>query len=263
MRILRTIQAPGQPTRYEIFHDVVAQAILTWRRRYVARQQEERIRREEQELVKQHQAETERRLELERARRLRRVIIALSAILVIMAGQMGYAFWQRTKARRAYRQLGGLQRQINEKQKEIEAAREQLKRTRDAAEHMRQGQLLAQAREYPESIAEFNQALELDPNNPNAYNQKGYAYLRSGNYQEAIDSLKRSLEIDPNFVWGHYNLALAYWAVNERDQAVKEVEEVLRVKPEFRKTIAHDGQFSKFNVSPEYVRLIESSDPHQ
>ncbi|HEY5074541.1 MAG TPA: hypothetical protein VII34_07555, partial [Pyrinomonadaceae bacterium] len=166
MRILRTMQAPGQPMRYEIFHDVLAQAILTWRRRYVARQQEERIRREEQERVKQNQAETERRLELERARRSRKVIIALSAILVIMAGQMVYAFWQRSQARRAYRQLAGLQSRIDEKQKEIdgkqkaiEAANKQLKDISDAAEHMRLGQIKLQAREYEESIKEFDQAL--------------------------------------------------------------------------------------------------------
>jgi tetratricopeptide (TPR) repeat protein len=267
MRILRTMQAPGQPMRYEIFHDVLAQAILTWRRRYVARQQEERVRREEQERVKQNQAETERRLELERARRSRRVIIALSAILVIMAAQMGYAFWQRTEASRARQQLAPLERRIDEKQKEIDdkqkaidGVNNQLENISKAAEHMRKGQIYVQARKYSEGIQEIDRAIEDDPTNPNAYNQQGYAYLRSGKYQEAVDSLNRSLEIDPNFVWGHYNLALAYWAQNQRDQAVKEVEAVLKIDPSFRDIIKSDGQFEKFKTSPDYVKLIEPAD---
>src|SRR5262249_30001827 len=117
----------------------------------------------------------------------------------------------------------------------------------------------SQSREYEKAIAEYDQALVLDPANPNAYNQKGYAYLRSGRYQEAVDTLKRSLEIDPNFIWGHYNLALAYWARGEQDQAIDEVQAVLRIKPEFRETIAGDGQFDKFNSSPKFVNLIKST----
>jgi WD40 repeat protein len=33
MRILRTVSAPGQPVRYEIFHDVLARAVVGWRAR--------------------------------------------------------------------------------------------------------------------------------------------------------------------------------------------------------------------------------------
>src|SRR5215813_635447 len=43
MRILKTVQAPNQPSRYEIFHDVLANAILDWRARYV---QEQRLQAE-------------------------------------------------------------------------------------------------------------------------------------------------------------------------------------------------------------------------
>jgi len=41
-------QAPGQPVLFEVFHDVLAQAVLNWRRRYVAKQEQEKIRQEEQ-----------------------------------------------------------------------------------------------------------------------------------------------------------------------------------------------------------------------
>jgi WD40 repeat protein len=48
LRILRTVNAPGQPVRYEIYHDVLAPAILDWRRRFVAWREAEKIRHEEE-----------------------------------------------------------------------------------------------------------------------------------------------------------------------------------------------------------------------
>jgi tetratricopeptide (TPR) repeat protein len=266
MRILRQVQVPGQSDRYEIFHDVLAQAILNWRRRYTAQKQEERIRREEHERIQHDQIENERRLELERARRLRKVIFGLSLILVIMVAQMVYAFRQRSLASQATRQIGTLQTQINQKKVELEKAQTDiskaqtdLSKARDVADHMRQGQVYSQQRDYEQAIAEFDQVIAIDPNNPNAYNQKGYAYLRSGNYGLAEENLKRSIAIDPDFIWGHYNLALVYWAQSKQSEAVKEVETVLRIRPDFREILINDGQFSKFKKSPDYLKLIESS----
>ena len=45
MRILRTIAAPGQPVRYEIFHDVLARAVVGWRARLSLIREQRRVRR--------------------------------------------------------------------------------------------------------------------------------------------------------------------------------------------------------------------------
>jgi hypothetical protein len=95
MRILRTVQVPGQPVRYEIFHDVMAQAILDWRTRYV---------------MEQKKLETERQLAMERAksaedlerarqhaRRLRWIMVGLSVLLVGMIGLSAYALVQKRR----------------------------------------------------------------------------------------------------------------------------------------------------------------------
>jgi hypothetical protein len=41
-RILRAVATPGQPARYEIFHDVLCPAISSWRRSYLRRRQRRR-----------------------------------------------------------------------------------------------------------------------------------------------------------------------------------------------------------------------------
>src|SRR5262249_8975589 len=65
----RVARGEVAPPRYEIFHDVLASAVLDWRRRYEADQDKERIRREEVE--KQEQL---RREALARTQRLRTLL---------------------------------------------------------------------------------------------------------------------------------------------------------------------------------------------
>jgi hypothetical protein len=97
-RILRTIapsaNLPGTPPSYEIFHDVLAPAILDWRRRYVEQQTLEEIRREEQEKRDQEQAERAREQELEKSKeKSKRMRILATAALCVMALLAGLTFW--------------------------------------------------------------------------------------------------------------------------------------------------------------------------
>ncbi len=88
-RILRAVAGrdDGQPaeSRYEIFHDVLASAILDWRSRYISAQE---------------RAEAERRADEQAriARRLRRQSLALALLCLIAAGLAGWAILQRQQA---------------------------------------------------------------------------------------------------------------------------------------------------------------------
>ena len=101
VRILRSVAPPpDQPDaqRYEIFHDVLAPAILDWRLRYVEQQEQERIRREEQERRERERAEVERQQQIEQARRLRWTVTVLALLLLAMGGLTLYALQQRFAA---------------------------------------------------------------------------------------------------------------------------------------------------------------------
>src|SRR5262249_53412129 len=107
-RILRPITPPiDQPgeMRYEIFHDVLAPAILNWRVKYVEKQK--RIETERQlEIEAQERAKAEEQLAREQRLVLRqRGLLALMALLLMaMAGVTAYAFSQRSKAQLAEKQ---------------------------------------------------------------------------------------------------------------------------------------------------------------
>jgi len=82
VRILRVVQFPKQPTRYEIFHDVLAHAILDWRARYV---QAEKAKETERELeAERARAAAKIEKQAKRTKRLRYVIACLLLIGIVI-----------------------------------------------------------------------------------------------------------------------------------------------------------------------------------
>ena len=50
---------------------------------------------------------------------------------------------------------------------------------------------------YNDALSFFDQALSLDPTNPDFWNLKGMALRSLGRYDEATDCYNKSLEIEP------------------------------------------------------------------
>lgn len=262
MRILRTMQAPGELMRYEIFHDVLAQAILNWRRRYVAGQQEEKIRREEQARREAEQREEEQRRGLERSRRMRTAIISLSVVLVLMAGVLTFAIIQTRRARR-------LNAQLEEKLKKDQSASLILK-----------GNVALGRKRFDDAVKAYDDARSLDPKNPATYSNKGYAQMRQGDktkqYDEAIKTLEDlTSNVDPSYALGHYNLALAYWKQGKNKDTNQEVAKVLNKKAnqevakvldlglEFCKTFEDDANYTWVLSTNEYKTVCKGQDTAQ
>jgi tetratricopeptide (TPR) repeat protein len=249
MRILRTIQTPGETTRYEIFHDVLAQAILNWRRRFVAAQQEEKIRREEQERRAEEQQEAERNRERESSRRIKMALIVLSIAFVVIVSSLGFGYWQMTKA--------------SKKQQEANAAAEREKLTAaqldaerhkqdEAQKHANIAKAYLSSGRFDLAAAEYDKAVGLDADNPKLHNSKGYALLRAGKTAEAIETLKNLTALEPKYIWGHYNLCLAYWKAGKPQQAIAEAKKVIEIDDAFCKTFTQDANYSWFVKTPEY-----------
>jgi tetratricopeptide (TPR) repeat protein len=73
------------------------------------------------------------------------------------------------------------------------------------------------------AMADFNQAIEIDPNITEAYNDRGYVYICFGDYIEAISDLNRALELNSNFAFAYYNRGVAYYHLGKYDKAWADV----------------------------------------
>ncbi len=63
--------------------------------------------------------------------------------------------------------------------------------------HFDTGVELYNKQQYEEAIVEFNEAKELDPEQPSIYSRLGDSYRKLEKYEEALASYNKSLELDP------------------------------------------------------------------
>ncbi|GAP96459.1 tetratricopeptide repeat protein [Leptolyngbya sp. NIES-2104] len=82
-----------------------------------------------------------------------------------------------------------------------------------------QGMRHLRNRSYQNAIAEFNRAIQLDPNFKEAYSGRGLAQLQSGQLPQALDSYNRILQIDPKAAIAYSGLALVRSRLGDERQA--------------------------------------------
>ena len=77
------------------------------------------------------------------------------------------------------------------------------------------------------TIQTFNQAIALDPINPNLRISLGGTFYALGDYDSAIDAFKLAVLAKPDHANAHYNLAFAYREKGEIEKAISEMTIVL------------------------------------
>ncbi len=82
--------------------------------------------------------------------------------------------------------------------------------------------------------AEFNRAIELNPNDANAHHLHAALGLRlRGKLEEAIAEDKRALELDPLSVVINWSLGMNYFQARRYDQAIEQERKTLDLDPNF------------------------------
>ena len=96
-----------------------------------------------------------------------------------------------------------------------------------------QGSLKVQKGDVAGAIANFNQALGLNPNIPQAYLGLGIASSKQGNKQQAISHYDRALQLNPNLAEAYVGRGQAYYELGDRQKAIGNYEQAIRVKPDY------------------------------
>ena len=88
------------------------------------------------------------------------------------------------------------------------------------------------AREQYQEAEEFcNQALALDPSDPDALSMKGWALLGRGRYQEALDAIDASLNIKPDDTLALSNKACALYEMERCQEASQTIDYAYKLDP--------------------------------
>ena len=84
-----------------------------------------------------------------------------------------------------------------------------------------------------EAIAQFKQAIALNPNLAAAHNNLGAALHEKGDQNGAISEWRDALRLKPDLADAHNNLGVALYGKHDLDGAIAEEREALRLKPDY------------------------------
>jgi tetratricopeptide (TPR) repeat protein len=100
-----------------------------------------------------------------------------------------------------------------------------------AKAHYDRATLLAEQGRTGEALAEYQEAIRLEPDFALAHNDLGYEYYAMGQLAQAEDEFEKALQADPKLAVAHANLANVYDDQGRYDEGLAVVEEALHLDP--------------------------------
>jgi tetratricopeptide (TPR) repeat protein len=93
------------------------------------------------------------------------------------------------------------------------------------------GSALEEQGRVDEAMAQYSEALRLQPSHPQAHNVLGLALAGQGRLDEAMAQYSEALRIKPDFAAAHYNLGRALQRQGRINEAMAQYSEALRLQP--------------------------------
>ena len=79
------------------------------------------------------------------------------------------------------------------------------------------------------AIADLNGAIELRPDDAEAYRTRGVAYAEKGEYDLAIADLNKAIELKPDYIEAYFLRGLVHGMRGEKENAIKDFERFLEL----------------------------------
>jgi len=119
--------------------------------------------------------------------------------------------------------------------------------------------------DYDRAIADFTEAIRLDPNSPVAHAVRGASFVRKGDYDRALVDLNEARRLDPKNASVHNAFGVCYNAKGDHDRALSALNEAIRLNPRFlyaykNRGVAYENQ-GDLNKALVDFRIALSIDP--
>jgi len=98
--------------------------------------------------------------------------------------------------------------------------------------HITLGLIHRDTGKYEEAVKEFRQALQLDPENSDAYREMAWAYEKLGRREEAEASLKKAIELKPDYWAGYSHLGALYYYQARYSETERMWRKVIELTPD-------------------------------
>jgi tetratricopeptide (TPR) repeat protein len=90
-------------------------------------------------------------------------------------------------------------------------------------------------------IEDYDNALRLNPNNADAYNNRGVAKKHLGKLAEAIADYDQAIALKPDFAVAYFNRGDAKKLLGQYDEAIKDFDKTIELRPDLSHSYGNKG----------------------
>lgn len=132
-----------------------------------------------------------------------------------------------------------------------------LNKTKDGSTGSAKGKTYAQATstDPQKTVEEMTKAIENDPTDAGAFDQRGAAYNKLEQFDNAMHDLNMAIKMDPTMATAYANRGYTYYKLAKYQEALKDLNEAIRLNPNLPQAYTYRGNvYSKLE---QYQKSIQ------
>jgi tetratricopeptide (TPR) repeat protein len=127
-----------------------------------------------------------------------------------------------------------------------------------AQAYYNRGTAFMEENKHDQALADFNKAIKLDPNFPLAYNNRGNVFLNENKYELALADFNKAIELNPGLSQAYNNRGNVFANIKKYDEALADFRKAIELNPNNAKAYNNRGN-ALANISKYDQALVDFS----
>ena len=112
--------------------------------------------------------------------------------------------------------------------------------------------------DYRGAIADYDQAIALDPEHAVAYSNRGAIYYALGQYPQAIADYDQAIALNPEYAVAYSNRGAIYYTLGQYPQAIADYDQAIALNPEYAEALSNRA--ATYTALKQYPQAIAGYD---
>lgn len=95
------------------------------------------------------------------------------------------------------------------------------------------GNIYNKMREYTKAIRDYDRAIEINPNFTEAYHDRGFSKFHLGDESGALEDISRAIELNPSKEKTYFDRAIILYEIEEYEKALNDLNKAIEINPSF------------------------------